>query len=499
MNKSQALFESAFKAHHADDLAAAKTLYQKFLELDPTHAEAHNNLGVIFYKLNDFAAAQLQYTTAINLQPDYLQAHLNLAMLWLRQGETTKALQQFQQILQLDPQSTVAHYQLGNLYLAQGEIDPAVSHYNTVLKIQPEHVETLNNLGVAFLKQGRFDQATAYFNQALQFAPMHTDARSNLAATFLQQDRLSDAIWHYQLFLRLVPEDSDAHYNLGVAFMASGYLTEAIAEFEQVLKLMPTQVDACCNLGAIYLKMDNPQQAIFYYRKAIALRPKDVMVRYMLDALTQEGTPRTAPVEYIKNLFDNYAGYFDQHVTETLHYLTPQLIADSLVKYLPRVPVNWNVLDLGCGTGLSGVVFREIAKHLTGIDISPRMLNKARAKNIYDELIESDIVTALAGLVASYDLIIAADTLVYFGDLSAVFTGCACVLKLQGLLAFSVEVGKETDFQLQTTGRYTHSRMYIENLAKQHHFQILQSSEAAGRMQQGKPVSSFIFVLRKNQ
>jgi predicted TPR repeat methyltransferase len=250
-----------------------------------------------------------------------------------------------------------------------------------------------------------------------------------------------------------------------------------------------------CNLGAVYLKMEQPAKAIEFYQKAAELKPDDQTIRFMLDALTGAANASAAPTEYVKNLFDNYAGYFDKHVLDTLHYQVPQLMHDLLKPYLPVTPEQWRVLDLGCGTGLSGAVFRDIAKHLVGVDISPRILSKAREKNIYDELIEMDIVSALNQLQEKYNLIIAADTLVYLGDLSAIFTACHRLLDTNGLFTFSLEAGNVSPYQLQKTGRFTHTKSYIENLAAQHQLTILQCRSITCRTQEEQPVEGFIFVL----
>src|SRR6185312_11650282 len=290
-----------------------------------------------------------------------------------------------------------------------GDLAQAKMLYEQILT-RTHSPEVLNNLGAIFLTQGDVNTAIDFFNKALQAEPKHKDARSNLATILLQQDRFSEAIWHYQLFLQLAPEDSDAYYNLGVAYMASGDLTAAIDLFKRTLQLIPRHVDAYCNLGAIYLKMSDRAQALAYYQEAAKLQPDNPAIRYRIAALTGENAPSTAPIEYIKNLFDNYAGYFDQQLTKELHYQLPTLLRQLLQTYLPARE-KWRILDLGCGTGLSGAALRDIANHLTGVDISSRMLAKAHEKNLYDKLIEDDINHFLAHAIEDYALIVAADTL----------------------------------------------------------------------------------------
>lgn len=479
------------------DLDSAIEQYRQALQLKPDYAEVHNNLASVLYKQNNLPDALKHYATAIRLQPDYLEAHVNLGLLFLRQNQIDAAIKQFTNVLSLQPDFAQAHWQLGTLYLARDELDKAIEHYRSLLQQNPEHIEALNNLGVVYLKQNKFNDAIEMFQKVLSVEPKHKDARSNLATVLLQQDRFTEAGWHYQLYLQLVPDDSEAHYNSAVAAMALGNTEEAIYHFQRTLELTPQHGDAQSNLAAIYLKKGNKELAINYYQQALKLQPNNAAIIYMLDALEKKHVPSGAPAEYIKNLFDNYAGYFDKQLTENLHYQTPILMRTALKKIMPATDEKYVVLDLGCGTGLSGVEFRDLAKHLTGVDLSPRMLEKAKEKNIYDELFEASILDFLANTSAQFDLIIAADTLVYFGDLSAVFAGCFRSLRHKGFFVFSTELGVGENYELQTSGRYSHSKSYIQKLATEHSFTLLEVQEVIGRYQQEQPVQNVIYILQR--
>lgn len=155
------------------------------------------------------------------------------------------------------------------------------------------------------------------------------------------------------------------------------------------------------------------------------------------------------------------------------------------------------ILDLGCGTGLCGPFFREQAVKLTGIDLSPKMLEMARAKNFYDELLEADLINFLADQFAAWDLIIAADVLVYFGDLTILYSMVYQALDSGGLFAFTTEITEQTDYQLQETGRYAHNRHYLTRLANQAHFKLHQLKVITARHQDGQPLSSYLCILEK--
>jgi len=278
--------------------------------------------------------------------------------------------------------------------------------------------------------------------------------------------------------------------------MGAGYFSDAIHQFKKIIELDSKHADAYCNLGALYLKLGKVDIATNFYEQALKIQPNNQAIRYMLDALTGKANPQAAPAEYIKNLFDSYANHFDEHLTEQLHYQVPKIMRQTLAEFIPQA-AKWRVLDLGCGSGLSGMELRDIANYLIGIDISPRMLDKAREKNIYDELLEADLAIAIANYQNEFDLIIAADTLVYFGDLTAIFRAAQLALHKEGLLAFSLEVGTVRGYQLEQTGRYTHSQLYVEVLAEQFGFKPLTIKKIQGRLQQGEPVDGSLFIYKR--
>ncbi len=265
------------------------------------------------------------------------------------------------------------------------------------------------------------------------------------------------------------------------------------------MTLDATHIDSYCNLAAIYLKLEDKDLAIKTYQQVLHRQKGHPIASYMLSALTQQLIPATPPLEYVKNLFDNYALQFDKHLKEVLHYKTPELLRDLIAPYLKDK--KYKVLDLGCGTGLSGIPFAEITEKLTGIDISNNMLIQAKTKNCYDEFIEKDILSGLDALKQCYDLILCVDTLVYFGELEELFSKIVSRLETDGLFSFSIELADESaiSYHLQTTGRYQHASIYIEKLAKKNNLECLSHVVVAGRYQKNEFVKTGLFVLKKRE
>lgn len=475
----------------------ALTHYQTALRLKPHYAEAYNNLAGLFYKQKKFNAAKQNYIHAINLKPDYLEAHFNLGLVFLAQQEKIAALTQFKNVINLHPNYIQGHWQLANLYWQNQDLEKVHFHYQKIFDLNPNSVELLNNFAALMLKKGENDAAIDYLKRALAIDPKHKISRNNLATVLLQNNQLEEAIWHYSLYLNLEPLDLEALFNRAHSLMLTGHLHEAKDDLKQILIIDDTQIDAHCNLAAIYLKLKDSTSALTHYQTILNLNHKHSIANYMVSALTQQTIPETAPLEYIKNLFDNYAFQFDEHLQNTLFYKTPQLLRKQLDPFLEKK--KYNLLDLGCGTGLSGEYFVDITKKTTGIDFSRNMLNKAKEKACYDVLIEKDIMNGILELDDKFDLILCIDTLVYFGDLNEFFNKILLCLSVNGLLGISIEVSGQdgSTYTLQTNGRYQHAKLYIIELAKKNQLTLLKYKNVVGRHQESQEVQTGLFIFKK--
>jgi predicted TPR repeat methyltransferase len=156
------------------------------------------------------------------------------------------------------------------------------------------------------------------------------------------------------------------------------------------------------------------------------------------------------------------------------------------------------VLDLGCGTGLAGELFKEIASPLIGVDLSSQMISIAQEKNLYDELIVGDLFDTLK-THQNNEIIIAADVLTYLGDLSSLFQAVQQALIPTGLFAFTVEVAPDNidNYTLQNSIRYAHSAKYIEQLANQNHLTLITKRNITLRLQHNKPLDGLLFIVQK--
>lgn len=476
----------------------AQQLYKQALQIKPDYAEAHHNLGILYYKTQRRDEALRCFATAVQINPEYVDAHYSLGLLFLAQQQYDHAFTEFNNVIRLYPGHLSAQYQLANIYLQRQELGQALEHYQEVLKYQPEHLETLNNIGVILFQQGNYQDAIQYFFRVITIDPKHNQARHNMASVLMKLYRFTEALEQYQQLVELLPDDVETHYNLGVALYELNQFEAAIKENLWVIAHEPNYIAAYINLGAAYMKKSDLPQALYYYQKVLALQPDNASVNYLVAALTGAQNPQQPPEIYIRQLFDQYAFHYDQHITQTLKYNVPQQVRE-IIRDIPDIPQqNLSLLDLGCGTGLSGAAFRDMAKRLVGVDLSTKMLDFARAKGIYDELIEGGLIAVLNKISEKYDLIIATDTLVYLGDLQPLFSACRKVLNENGHFAFSTEllINDDHDYVLQKTGRYAHKPDYIYNLAEQLGYAVVTQQQVVLRVQEDQPCQGVITVLK---
>lgn len=492
----------------------AEKYYQKAIEKQPDYAEAYNNLGNAYVKQSKLKKAVTAYVKATHCQPDYVDAHYHLALALIKQAQTDAAITVLQTVLTLYPLHLLARLQLANLYLEREELDSAITQYLFILDKQPEHMYARINLGAAYLKNKEYEQALAQFNTAIQVDSRNIEARQNLAATFLNLDRFDQAIYHYLECLKQCEATPEINYNLGVALMHQGHLDKALTYFHAVLDTLTDHVDALANIAACLIKLNRRQEALDIYKKIQGINPNDDYVNFMLHALQQDALVKQAPQTYVTQLFDNYANHFDSHAKGGLQYRVPELIYERIKTQDGLSPPPWHLLDLGCGTGLAMQPFRDdhLVHHAVGVDLSPKMIMRAEQSHLYDACFTMDINAYLAQCELTFDGVIAADSLVYIGDLSPLFASIVQVMKPNAWFVFTTERAEpgctqnqavheidtleKVGYRLTPFGRFAHSRTYLESVLTENQLQVISFSDVILRMHQDKPLMGYLVLAK---
>lgn len=287
---------------------------------------------------------------------------------------------------------------------------------------------------------------------------------------------------------------ADRRFEAAQTLRAEGDFAAAADVIAQALELAPGWPEGRFALAEAFADAGQAAEAVDAYRAYLAVDSKDSMgAGARLTLLGAVPTPASLPPAYVARLFDEYAPRFDSALTERLAYRGPELLKEAVSRVWPR-PFS-RAFDLGCGTGLSGAAFRDVAAWLGGVDLSPAMVKKAEAKRLYDFLVAGDMVAALATLDEPCELIIAADVLVYVGDLAELFAAVRRKLVMGGLFAFTAQRGESGDYALGREQRFSHSRAYIEKCAETADFEIALLEDVVTRQEAGKDVPGLAAVL----
>jgi len=354
-----------------------------------------------------------------------------------------------------------------------------------------------NIRGNKYANLGQFDTAISFYEKALSIKPDYTEAHYNLGYSHHRLGQLDVAVRNYKKVVAIKPDFAEAHKNkiLSVIyFFSNGQIPDAIDTLEVLIRDNPNDALLFNMIGGCYVGLGQLDMAIKFYRKALAIKPDYGVPQHMLNALTGN-TSTEPPKEYIKNLFDDYAEKFDDSLIKQLGYKLPFLMKELILKLdLTRNKFD-KVIDLGCGTGLTGKELRDISNNLTGIDISSNMIDKTRELDVYDHLFEGDIVDILSSSKEKYDLFIALDVFIYVGELTKIFKTIKQCCNKNALFIFSIETQEEDGYSLLKSARYAHSDDYIVNIVS-NGFKVIDSQKVGLRKEKGSWIEGKIFILQ---
>ncbi len=353
----------------------------------------------------------------------------------------------------------------GVLAHQQARADDAVALIERSLELEPERADWHSNLGIVLQDRLRLDDAIAAYRRAITVDPSHANAHSNLGVVLRAKGEVAEAEAAYRAAIRIDPEHIDAYHNLGVLLNAQRRPREAALCFSKVITLRPNDPEARRLLALAHCTLGEVDKAVKIFQEWLEDDPDDPIARHMLAACSGRNVPPRASDAFIERTFDSFAASFDSKLA-SLSYRAPELVTETLKRSRVASSQSLDILDAGCGTGLCGALIAPYARRLVGVDLSERMLAEARNRNVYDELLKYELTAYLANCSETFDVIVSADTLVYFGTLEAVVAAAANALRPGGQLIFTVEelVGAEHDaaYSLGTSGRYRHAREHVE-------------------------------------
>lgn len=416
-----------------------------------------------------------------------------------------------------------------------GLLDAAEEIYRRILETAPNNADALHFLALSRHERGDHDQAIALIQKAVVAAPDHADAHNNLGNMLMQKGRVDDAEVEYRRVLELRPRHAGAHANLGLVLRRKKDDVAAEAAFRRAIEIDGEHAEAYHNLGAILRDSNRGDAALLAYQKALSLRPydgesyrrvgatlyglgripealaiyqrwlslepKNALAEHMVAACSGEDVPERASDEFVRTTFDTFADSFDG-VLQRLLYRAPALVGDAVARTLGAPAAALDVLDAGAGTGLCGPLLRPYARRLTGVDLSKLMLDRAAARGGYDQLEAAELTAFMAGHPQAFDLVASADTLVYFGDLTAAATAAASTLRPGGHLIFTVEHADPEPaggFRINPHGRYSHGEDYVRRTLTAAGLSPVSIDRAHLRTENNAAVDGLLVVARRDR
>lgn len=436
-----------------------------------------------------FPQAEAGARQVLAKQPRNAEAHYVLALSAMVQGRHEQALAPIERAVSLAGSNPQYPFVRALCLAGAGRVEEAIADYRRALVLRPEFFEAWANLGSLLESHGRLAEAEEAYLRATKLKPGVAAVLNGLGMCALARASLEQAAEAFSRAVDADPRFATARNNFGNTLGKLKQVDAAIVQLREAVRLKPDYAVAWVNLGEQCYVAGRDAEAVTAIDHALALDPENGGLRHLRDAIAGVQTGR-APDDYIRGFFDRFAADFDKRLVEDLEYRTPQRLMAFLEPWLAGREKRLRIEDLGCGTGLSGVVLAPYAARMAGVDLSGRMLDKARERGLYDTLHEAEIAAYLDGRPAGEcDLAAAMDVFVYVGDLDPIFRAVARALAPGGMFAFSVErQDGEGDFRLARSGRYAHTRRYLQRLAKAHGLLEWKIAEADIRKEAGQPV-----------
>lgn len=490
---ASATLQQALALHQQGQFKSAEILYRQVLQLQPHHFDALHLLGVLAKQGGQPHAAIALIAQAIAVDPTQAVAYCNMGAALQDLNRPEEALNHYDRALEINPDYALALNNRGNALRNLHRLDDALLSYERALRTSPDYAEAFCNRGTVLHKLQRYEEALASYERALRFKPDFADALCNQGIALQKLHRYQQALASYDRALRISPKHAGAWCSRGTALQRLQRFGEALSSYERALLLKPDFSDAHCFRGNTLRALMRNEDAIDSYRRALEHGGDPEYINYALAALGEGVAPSVSPSEYVKNLFDQYADHFDRHLLDVLHYQTPSLLVDAIREW--GRAGQCDSVDLGCGTGLCGPLLRPLSRTLCGVDLSPNMLEKARQRGVYDNLECRDLTEFLQQEMDRFDLAVAADVLVYVGDLSNLFRAANRALRNGGVFGFSVEESDGEDFVLRSSHRFAHSAAYLKNLARESGFVFAKMDRRVMRYDDGVGISGYLVVL----
>jgi len=429
------------------------------------------------------------------------QQMLQRAVILLRDKQLDAAEPALRAVLQRWPGQPDALHFLGVLEHSRGHSEEAVSLIRKAIDQLPGQAGPLNNLGNVLVETQRYDEAVVAYRKSLALAPDSADALNNLATMLRKRGEHAESEALCRKALAVSNDFAQAWYNLALTLLEQGRIDEGLTAHSEAVVRWPRHLQARNAVPKALARLGRLDEAARLYREWLTTDPDNPVIQHHLAACEAHDVPERASDAYVERTFDAFAATFDANLS-ALGYRAPQLVADLLGTLLAAPARQFDIHDLGCGTGLCGPMVRAWARDLSGCDLSQGMLGRAERRGVYDSLHHAELVAYMQAHPAAYDALICADTLCYFGELAEAMRAAAAALRPGGVLVFTVEAlaaDDAPDYTLQSSGRYAHARAFVERCLSAAGLGLRHIGHEVLRMEGGLPVHGWLVAAARAQ
>jgi len=467
----RALARWALALLKANQIPNAIVLLRSALALAPQDPVLWANYGIALNQSNlpGEAAACLEYS--LKLSPKQPDTWLMLGLARKKLGDLAGAENACRTTLKEEPNSSVAWQVIGMIKEEQKDFAGAVECLEGCRRSGGANAALLANLGKLYYQLGRIAESSEAYSAASALEPANGHYRqmvrkANFLRDALHGEAVETAIAHYQNSFPAGEVCPDLKEMLGSAFsILSGF----------------GHIEAAGRVG----------------RKMVELWPSNRSVQYLMRALVADPTIDRSPPDYVVEHFDAFAAKFDEQLVGALGYDIPEKLCTAVRRNTGEGRL-YDTLDAGCGTGLCGPLLRPMSRALTGVDLSPKMLEQAGKKGTYDTLVCEELTAFLGRSAGQFDLIVAADLMIYFGDLTPLFAAAALALRRKGLFAFSTELWAGDGYRLQPSGRFAQAPDYVRSVADRAFVEVY-SGETTIRLEATSRLPGNIYIFRRRE
>jgi len=484
--------QSFMNLHRASRVAEAEAGYRECLREGDD--EAAMPLATLLLQQARYAEAAMLLEPLAGASPERADIAVNLSVALRHCGRLDDAFEAARLASVSAPAQVSVWNALGLAALDLGRTEEALAAFTSGIELAPSHPVLALHRAHALRRLARNAEALPAYEQAVRANPRLVEGWRGLAQVQATLGQAEAALHCRARALQLAPHDHEVAFEHAVALLQADQTEAAVRWLGQAVRTHPDDAQAWAWLGRARLKQRDLDGARDAFERAHAIDPADATIAHFHAASTGR-VPEGVESEYIRRLFDDFADRFEDTLVVRLAYDTPRRMMDFLRRHGAETAST--VLDLGCGTGLMGQQLARSGRSIDGVDLSPRMLDHARAKEVYRDLHAGEVVEFMRRQSTQWQLVVAVDVLIYLRDLRPLFAAALPCVAPAGCFAFTIERGSD-DTELQpVTGRYRHAPARVVAELAEAGFVDIARDAVVLRMESGQPVAGELLLARR--